>query len=85
MLFQLNFFKLYLFIWGYINRSDKAPPLLRELHWFPVKQRIDYKTLLICFKARNSLAPEYLTTLLSSYSRPNNLRTPSENSLTGRP
>ena len=51
-----------------------ATPLLRELHWLPVKQRIDYKVLLFCFKAKNSLSPEYLSMLLKPYIRPSNLR-----------
>ena len=49
-----------------------------ELHWLPVRRRIDYyKILLITFKAINGLAPLYLPDLVSikssTYSfRPNN-------------
>ena len=35
-------------------------PLLRELHWLPVRSRIDYKTLIITFKAIYGTAPKYI-------------------------
>ena len=45
--------------------------LLRELHWSPVKFRIDFKILLITFKILQGLAPSYrnnsISILLVSY------------------
>ena len=38
--------------------------LLRGLHWLPVKARIEFKILLITFKAIHGLAPKYLCDLL---------------------
>ena len=44
-------------------------PILMELHWLPVRWRIDYyKILLITFKAINGLAPLYLSDLFNNYS-----------------
>ena len=40
-------------------------PLLHSLHWLPVSYRIDYKILLIAFKAIHRLAPEYICELIS--------------------
>ena len=40
-------------------------PLLRGLHWLPVKARIQFKILLITFKAIHGLAPKYLHDLLT--------------------
>ena len=40
-------------------------PLLKELHWLPVRWRIDFKILLLTFKALHGLAPKYLTDLIS--------------------
>ncbi len=40
------------------------------LHWLPIKHRIDFKILLITYKALNGLAPQYLSELLSHYSPP---------------
>ena len=39
-------------------------PLLVQLHWLPVKKRIDYKIILLVFKALHSLAPQYIADLL---------------------
>ena len=40
-------------------------PLLVELHWLPVKFRIDFKIILITFKVLNGKVPKYLFELLS--------------------
>src|SRR4029434_4789119 len=34
--------------------------LYTSLHWLPVKSRIDFKVLLLTYKALNGLAPNYL-------------------------
>ena len=40
-------------------------PLLRELHWLPVRMCIDFKILLITFKILQGFAPSYLKNLVS--------------------
>ena len=40
-------------------------PLLYNLHWLPVKFRIDFKILLLTYKAINGLAPFYIQDLIS--------------------
>ena len=40
-------------------------PLLRELHWLPVRARIHYKILLITHKILHGHAPKYLSDLIS--------------------
>ena len=40
-------------------------PLLKSLHWLPVKYRIIFKVLLITFKAMHGLAPVYISELIS--------------------
>ena len=35
------------------------------VHWLPVKQRIDFKILLITYKALNGQAPTYITDLFT--------------------
>ena len=40
-------------------------PLLYNLHWLPVKFRIDFRMLLLTYKAINDLAPIYLQELIS--------------------
>ena len=51
-----------------------ASPLLMELHWLPVEQRIIFKLLLLVFKSLNNLAPLYINELLYRYSPSRNLR-----------
>ena len=40
-------------------------PLLRSLHCLPVKYRIDFKVLLLTFKAIHGLTPPYISELIS--------------------
>ena len=47
--------------------STSATELRRSLHWLPVRQRIDYKTALIAFQARQTGRPAYITSLLQDY------------------
>ena len=46
------------------RKYDHITPILRELHWLPVKERIDFKILLLTFKALNNMAPAYLKDML---------------------
>uniref|UniRef100_A0A3Q1J4G7 Reverse transcriptase domain-containing protein n=2 Tax=Anabas testudineus TaxID=64144 RepID=A0A3Q1J4G7_ANATE len=56
------------------RRYEHITPILSTLHWLPVKFRIDFKILLLTFKALNGLAPQYLRELLVSYDPPRLLR-----------
>ena len=40
-------------------------PVLRHLHWFPVRARISYRTACLCFNAITSSTPSYLSDLTS--------------------
>ena len=42
-------------------------PVLKSLHWLPVKARIHFKILLLMFKAVNGLAPHYLCEMIVGY------------------
>ena len=37
---------------------------LRDLHWLPVRQLIDFKIILITFKILNNMATSYLSSLI---------------------
>ncbi len=39
--------------------------VLEKLHWLPVGFRIDFKILMLTYKALNNLAPQYLSELLT--------------------
>ena len=43
---------------------DRISPLLIELHWLPIRQRILYKSLLLTHKAIHHNSPSYLTNLI---------------------
>jgi len=44
------------------KRSDHMTPILRQLHWLPVRQRITFKTAMLVYKCRHGMAPPYLST-----------------------
>ena len=46
------------------RKYDHITPVLRELHWLPVKYRIQFKILLLTFKAIHGMAPDYISRLL---------------------
>jgi hypothetical protein len=50
-----------------VNRRTSASPLLCDLHWLPVQQRIDFKTLLHVYKCVQKVAPSYLQELIFSF------------------
>ena len=56
------------------RKSDHVTPLLFQLHWLPVNQRIEFKVLLFTYKAMQGLAPQYLSDLLEPYSPLRSLR-----------
>ncbi len=56
------------------RKYDHITPVLSTLHWLPINHRIDFKIVLITYKALNGLALQYLSELLSHYSPPRPLR-----------
>jgi len=63
------------------KRSDHITPILQDLHWLPVNQRIKYKLLLLTYKSLNNMAPKYLINLLQQYVPTRHLRSSSKNLL----
>ena len=48
-----------------VGRDISSAPLLRRLHWLPIRKRIEFKILVIIYKCVNSQAPDYLSNLIS--------------------
>ena len=49
-------------LFGGLRKFDHITPVLRnDLHWLPIKFRIDYKIALLVFKSLHNIAPSYLT------------------------
>ena len=62
-------------------RSDSAGPLLQELHWLSVARRVDFKILVLTYKAMHDEAPVYLCELVRPYQPARALRSANSNSL----
>jgi len=45
------------------KKFEHIKPVLQDLHWLPVRQRIDFKTALLVFKCTRGLAPPCLMAL----------------------
>lgn len=45
-------------------RCDPIQPILHQLHWLAVRERIRFKIALLTFKALHGLAPAYLSNLI---------------------
>ena len=54
------------------NRRADLAPILQQLHWLPVKGRVEFKVLCVIFKLiyHNELAPQYLTELIGLCTSP---------------
>ena len=46
------------------RKYEHITPVLIKLHWLPIKFRIQFKVLLLVYKALNGLAPKYIKELL---------------------
>jgi len=43
-----------------IRWCEHIMPVLRQLHWLPMQQRIEFKTAILVYKLLNALSPRYL-------------------------
>ena len=69
-----------------LGRMVSTTPLLKELHWLPVRERVIFKLMLLTFKGTHGLLPSYLSDCLLQYTpgRPN-LRSGDDNLLLAIP
>ena len=58
-----------------IPRRNHITPVLRELHWLRIHDRIIFKILLLRHKADNNTAPEYLCDLIRLNVKSTTIRT----------
>ena len=66
-------------------RFVSAKPLLFQLHWLPIQQRIDFKICLWVYKATRKIAPIYINDLVSVKSLRNLRSTSASNYLLSIP
>ena len=60
------------------RKSVDGTPLLIEIHWLPIEQRIKFKVLLVTYKAMQGFTPHYLRDLVEPYSAQHSLRSASK-------
>ena len=56
-------------------------PVLKDLHWLPIRKRIEFKILLLTFKCMQGCAPLYLRELLVKQANTRTLRSNTKNLL----
>jgi hypothetical protein len=61
-------------ILSFTPKFNHITPVLRELHWLPVRERITFKILLLCYKCQHGLAPSYLSDLIQPHIPTRDLR-----------
>ena len=59
------------------KKHDHITPVLKELHWLPVRKRIEFKILLLAYKCLHGTALSYLREMLKEYVPPRTLRSTS--------
>ena len=60
-----------------VTRSKAAmhiTPIRKDLHWLPIQERINYKIIVTVYKCIHRLAPNYLSSILTTRTRDNRLR-----------
>ncbi|CAJ0968801.1 unnamed protein product [Ranitomeya imitator] len=58
----------------YPQSHTPASPLCQALHWLPIAQRLQFKTLTLIYKAIHNLSPPYICDMVSQYLPTRNLR-----------
>ena len=56
------------------SKSEHITPVLRDLHWFPMIKRVQFKILLLVLKSLHCEAPTYVCDLLNWYHPNRHLR-----------
>src|ERR1700743_160393 len=56
------------------RRRDHIRPVLKELHWLPLTQRVEYKVAVITHKVLSTRQPQYLADIITEYRPSRQLR-----------
>ena len=67
------------------KKFDHVTPILKELHWLPVRFRVMYKFLTLTYKAIEGSSPVYLAILIDVYVPPARLRSADDRHLLYEP
>ena len=58
--------------------TEHITPVLRDLHWLPIKDRIIFKIFIYVYKSNNNMSPLYISNLLTPYKQERQLRSNSK-------
>ena len=61
-----------------VPRHDHITPILEELHWLPISERVSYKILILTYKALHGKSPCFVSDMIRVYSPVRSLRSSSE-------
>ena len=50
------------------SKFDHITPVLKELHWLPIRYRIQFKVIILTYKCIHKIAPQYLQDLIKPQS-----------------
>ena len=64
------------------GKYDRISPILAELHWLPIRERIEFKLCTLTYKVRTNKQPAYLASCLTESVLTRNLRSASRHLLT---
>ena len=62
-----------------LSKRIHITPILKDLHWLPVTHRIEYKVILMTFKAIYGTCPDYKRDLIMRYNPSRSLNSSSQN------
>ncbi|XP_072039433.1 uncharacterized protein [Amphiura filiformis] len=57
-----------------LKRRDHITPYIMDLHWLPIRERVNFKILTIIYQCVNDIAPLYLQSGIHSYTTSRHLR-----------
>ena len=63
---------------SFTQKTEYITPILKELHWLPIAVRIEFKILVLVFKAYHGIAPLYITDMITKYEPTRSLRSSSK-------
>ncbi len=61
---------------------ESITPILKDLHWLPIRARMDFKILVLTYQCIHGTAPVYLQRLVQEYKTTRNLRSSHKSLLT---
>ena len=68
-------------VYPHVKRHHHITPILRKLHWLPIKQRILFKIATLTFTTLQNQLPSYLFNLLTRHNPSRSLRTKHQHQL----